>query len=143
VGSIVAKHNLQPYAYSDIVSWGFADAIFGSDWDIARSTLKARRYASPHSSRQIACSRSCSVTSSAPHHPEHSHCSSRHFDSTASVPPNNRARKTIMTDSNTKIPLPRTTVRIRRSVGGIGRVVLRARRARPTRWSSWDTEWVQ
>jgi hypothetical protein len=41
---IVAKHNLQPYAYSDIVSWGFADAIFGSDWDIARSTLKARRY---------------------------------------------------------------------------------------------------
>ena len=41
---IVAKHNLRPYAYSDIVSWGFADAIFGSDWDIARSTLKARRY---------------------------------------------------------------------------------------------------
>ena len=41
---IVAKHNLQPYAYPDIVSWGFADAIFGSDWDIARSTLKARRY---------------------------------------------------------------------------------------------------
>ena len=26
---IVAKHNLQPYAYSDIVSWGFADALFG------------------------------------------------------------------------------------------------------------------
>jgi nucleoside-diphosphate-sugar epimerase len=41
---IVAKHNLQPYAYSDIVSWGFADAIFGSDWDIARSTVKARRH---------------------------------------------------------------------------------------------------
>jgi hypothetical protein len=30
---IVAKHNLQPYLYSDIVSWGFADAIFGSDWE--------------------------------------------------------------------------------------------------------------
>ena len=41
---IVAKHHLQPYPYSDIVAWGFADAIFGSEWDIARSTLKARRY---------------------------------------------------------------------------------------------------
>jgi nucleoside-diphosphate-sugar epimerase len=41
---IVARHDLQPHAFDDIVSWGFADAIFGSEWDIARSTLKARRY---------------------------------------------------------------------------------------------------
>jgi nucleoside-diphosphate-sugar epimerase len=41
---IVAKHSLIPYAYRDVVSWPFADAIFGSDWDIARSTLKARRH---------------------------------------------------------------------------------------------------
>jgi nucleoside-diphosphate-sugar epimerase len=41
---IVAKHDLRPYAFNDIVSWGFADAIFGTEWDIARSTLKARRH---------------------------------------------------------------------------------------------------
>jgi nucleoside-diphosphate-sugar epimerase len=41
---IVARHDLQPHAFDDIVSWGFADAIFGTEWDIARSTLKARRY---------------------------------------------------------------------------------------------------
>ena len=41
---IVAKHDLRPYAFEDIVSWGFADAIFGTEWDIARSTLKARRH---------------------------------------------------------------------------------------------------
>jgi nucleoside-diphosphate-sugar epimerase len=41
---IVAKHNLQPRTYADIVSWEFADFIFGAEWDIARSTLKARRH---------------------------------------------------------------------------------------------------
>jgi len=41
---IVARHSLRPYAYEDVVSWAFADAIFGSDWDIVRSTHKARRY---------------------------------------------------------------------------------------------------
>jgi nucleoside-diphosphate-sugar epimerase len=41
---IVAKHNLQPHPFNDVVSWGFADAIFGTEWDIARSTLKARRH---------------------------------------------------------------------------------------------------
>jgi nucleoside-diphosphate-sugar epimerase len=41
---IVAKHDLRPYAFEDIVSWRFADAIFGTEWDIARSTLKARRH---------------------------------------------------------------------------------------------------
>jgi nucleoside-diphosphate-sugar epimerase len=41
---IVAKHNLRPYPFEDVVSWGFADAIFATEWDIARSTLKARRH---------------------------------------------------------------------------------------------------
>ncbi|MDT5356465.1 MAG: hypothetical protein QOJ56_4997 [Mycobacterium sp.] len=41
---IVAKQNLKPHAYSDIVSWEFADFIFSAEWDVARSTLKARRY---------------------------------------------------------------------------------------------------
>jgi nucleoside-diphosphate-sugar epimerase len=41
---IVARHDLQPYRFQDVVSWGFADAIFGTEWDIARSTLKARRH---------------------------------------------------------------------------------------------------
>jgi nucleoside-diphosphate-sugar epimerase len=41
---IVAKHGLRPYAYADVASWGFADAILGSEWDILRSTLKARRH---------------------------------------------------------------------------------------------------
>jgi hypothetical protein len=41
---IVAKHGLQPYPFDEVVSWGFADAIFGTEWDIARSTLKARRH---------------------------------------------------------------------------------------------------
>jgi nucleoside-diphosphate-sugar epimerase len=41
---IVERHDLRPYPYADIVYWGFGDAIFGSDWDIVRSTLKARRF---------------------------------------------------------------------------------------------------
>ena len=41
---IVAKHDLRPYPFEAVVSWGFADAIFGTEWDIARSTLKARRH---------------------------------------------------------------------------------------------------
>jgi nucleoside-diphosphate-sugar epimerase len=42
--AIVERHGLLPYAYDDIASWGFGDAIFGSDWDIARSTTKCRAY---------------------------------------------------------------------------------------------------
>jgi nucleoside-diphosphate-sugar epimerase len=41
---IVAKHDLRPYRFHEIVSWDFADAIFAAEWDIARSTLKARRH---------------------------------------------------------------------------------------------------
>jgi nucleoside-diphosphate-sugar epimerase len=45
--AIVGRHGLLQYGYDDIVSWGFGDAIFGSEWDIARSTLKARSYGFP------------------------------------------------------------------------------------------------
>jgi nucleoside-diphosphate-sugar epimerase len=41
---IVEKYGLVPYRYENIVWWGFGDAIFGSDWDIVRSTHKARAY---------------------------------------------------------------------------------------------------
>jgi nucleoside-diphosphate-sugar epimerase len=41
---IVERHGLRPYSYDDIVSWRFGDAIFGSDWDIVRSTHKARSF---------------------------------------------------------------------------------------------------
>jgi hypothetical protein len=41
---IVAKHGLDPYPYEQIVSWQFADATLGVEWDVIRSTLKARRY---------------------------------------------------------------------------------------------------
>lgn len=40
----VEQHGLQPYSYSDIVSWGFGDAIFGSDYDNITSTIKCRSY---------------------------------------------------------------------------------------------------
>jgi nucleoside-diphosphate-sugar epimerase len=42
--AIVERYGLRPYAYGDVVSWGFGDAIFGSDWDIVRSTHKARAH---------------------------------------------------------------------------------------------------
>lgn len=42
--AIVARHGLVPHTWGEIASWGFGDAIFGSDWDIVRSTLKAREY---------------------------------------------------------------------------------------------------
>jgi nucleoside-diphosphate-sugar epimerase len=41
---IVAEHGLHPYPYDQIVSWQFADATLGIEWDVICSTLKARRY---------------------------------------------------------------------------------------------------
>jgi nucleoside-diphosphate-sugar epimerase len=40
---IVQKHNLQPIAYSQLVSWAFGDFIFNSGFDNISSTVKARR----------------------------------------------------------------------------------------------------
>lgn len=42
--SMVERYGLLPYRYEEIASWGFGDAIFGSDWDNVTSTLKARKY---------------------------------------------------------------------------------------------------
>lgn len=42
--SMVERYELLPNRYEEIVSWGFGDAIFGSDWDNITTTLKARKY---------------------------------------------------------------------------------------------------
>ena len=83
------RREAQPaaYAYSDIVSWGFADAIFGSDWDIARSTLKARRYGfAPFIETDRMFAELFADLQRNRIIPEHSHRPLRHFDSTASAP---------------------------------------------------------
>ena len=40
---LVAKHGLKPYRYDEIAAWGYADAVFASDYDIISDTGKARR----------------------------------------------------------------------------------------------------
>ena len=40
---IVAKHGLKPYAYKEIVAWGYPENVFNSDYDIVSDTGKARR----------------------------------------------------------------------------------------------------
>ncbi len=40
---IVAKHELKPHRYQDIVAWGYPDNVFASDYDIVSDTSKARR----------------------------------------------------------------------------------------------------
>jgi nucleoside-diphosphate-sugar epimerase len=41
------KYNLDPLAYSQVASWAFGDAIFGTDYDNITSTIKARRAGFP------------------------------------------------------------------------------------------------
>jgi nucleoside-diphosphate-sugar epimerase len=41
---VVARAGLVPHAWEEVAAWGFADAVFASDWDIVRSTLKARAH---------------------------------------------------------------------------------------------------
>jgi nucleoside-diphosphate-sugar epimerase len=41
---IVAEHKLKPYRYQDIVSWGYPESVFNSDYDIISNTGKARRF---------------------------------------------------------------------------------------------------
>jgi len=43
-GRLVAKHGLKPYRYEEIAAWGYADAVFASDYDIISDTGKARRF---------------------------------------------------------------------------------------------------
>jgi nucleoside-diphosphate-sugar epimerase len=40
---IVAKHGLKAHRYQDIVSWGYPESVFASDYDIISNTGKARR----------------------------------------------------------------------------------------------------
>lgn len=41
---LVQVHGLRPYAYRDIVSWKFGDAIFKTTYDNITSTIKARKH---------------------------------------------------------------------------------------------------
>jgi len=41
---LVAKHGLKPYRYEEIAAWGYADAVFASDYDIISDIGKARRF---------------------------------------------------------------------------------------------------
>jgi nucleoside-diphosphate-sugar epimerase len=41
---LVQQHGLRPYAYQDIVSWKFGDAIFKTTYDNITSTIKARKH---------------------------------------------------------------------------------------------------
>ena len=40
---ITERYGLEPISYSQIVSWGFGDAIFGTNYDNISSTIKLRR----------------------------------------------------------------------------------------------------
>lgn len=40
--AMVRRHGLQPWRFSEIAAWPFADYVFGSDWDVMTSTVKAR-----------------------------------------------------------------------------------------------------
>jgi nucleoside-diphosphate-sugar epimerase len=40
--AIVAKHELKPYAYEDIVQWGFGDFCFNLDYDLMQDMTKIR-----------------------------------------------------------------------------------------------------
>ncbi|MBI3694649.1 MAG: SDR family oxidoreductase [Acidobacteria bacterium] len=42
--AIVRKHNLVPHPLEQIAAWPFGDFIFGCDYDVMSSTIKARRH---------------------------------------------------------------------------------------------------
>ena len=41
---LVKRHGLKPYAFDELVAWPFGDYVFGCDWDVMTSTVKARKY---------------------------------------------------------------------------------------------------
>jgi nucleoside-diphosphate-sugar epimerase len=41
---LVARHGLQPYRFDELVAWPFGDYVFGCDWDVMTSTVKARQF---------------------------------------------------------------------------------------------------
>src|SRR5262245_49466054 len=42
--AISEKYRLKPIAYADLVSWPFADYVFGCDWDVMSDLTKLRRF---------------------------------------------------------------------------------------------------
>ncbi|WP_394827715.1 SDR family oxidoreductase [Pendulispora albinea] len=40
---LVARHGLVPTPWSQVASWGFADAVFGMEFDLVQSTIKIRK----------------------------------------------------------------------------------------------------
>ena len=40
---LIARHDLEPNPLEDLVSWRFADYVFGTTWDVMASTFKCRR----------------------------------------------------------------------------------------------------
>lgn len=42
--AMTEKHELKPYAYGDLVTWPFADYVFGCDWDVMSDVSKSRRF---------------------------------------------------------------------------------------------------
>jgi nucleoside-diphosphate-sugar epimerase len=41
---LVSRHGLKPYRYEELVAWPFGDYVFGCDWDVMTSTIKARQH---------------------------------------------------------------------------------------------------
>lgn len=42
--TMVQKHGLKRYPWSELVAWPFADYVFGTTWDVMTSTVKARQH---------------------------------------------------------------------------------------------------
>jgi hypothetical protein len=42
--SLVARHGLQPIPFQELAAWPFGDYVFGCDWDVMTSTVKARKF---------------------------------------------------------------------------------------------------
>ncbi|WP_394830688.1 SDR family oxidoreductase [Pendulispora rubella] len=40
---LVERHGLRPTPWSEVVSWGFTDAVLGTDYDMVQSTIKIRQ----------------------------------------------------------------------------------------------------
>jgi len=41
---LVKQHGLKPYRFDELVAWPFGDYVFGCDWDVMTSTVKARQH---------------------------------------------------------------------------------------------------
>lgn len=41
---LVARHGLRPIPFADLAAWPFGDYVFGCDWDVMTSTVKARQF---------------------------------------------------------------------------------------------------